>query len=167
MIYFATSRGKTYRVEVWKGPGGLRLRLDDRECPVDVLPVGPHHYSLLLDGRSYEIDVLQLDEGTVVLVNGQPFRVEVRGDQLPEAQAPQKSPAAPGGERAVTAPMPGKVMKLLVKPGESVKAGAGVLVIEAMKMENELKAPVTGIIAEIRTAEGKTVNGGEVLVVIQ
>jgi biotin carboxyl carrier protein len=63
--------------------------------------------------------------------------------------------------------MPGKVVKLLVKPGDAVKAGDGVIVVEAMKMENELKAPAPGTVKEIRVAEGKAVAAGEVLVVIE
>ncbi len=167
MTYIATSRGQTRRVEVQQEDGVFTVRLDDRDLPVDVLQVGPGHYSLLLDGRSYEIDILQLDEGTVVLVNGQPFRVEVQRADAFGAKARQAMSGAKAGERMVIAPMPGKVVKLLVTPGQTVEAGEGVVVIEAMKMENELKARVAGTIAEIRTEEGKTVNGGDVLVVIE
>ncbi len=168
MIYLAISRGQTRRVEVQEAEeGGLRVRLEGRECPVDVLQIGPHHYSLLLDGCHYEVDVLRLDEGTVVLVNGQPFRVDIRRDQAPGSKAWQETSAPAGAGRAVVAPLPGKVVKLLVKAGQRVEAGEGVVVVEAMKMENELKAPAAGTIAAIRTEEGKTVNGGEVLVVIE
>ncbi len=166
MAYIATSGGQRHRVEVHEEHGLFRVRLDDRVLPVDVLPVGPRHYSLLVDGRCYEIDILPLDEGTVVLVNGQPFRVEVQTDHPPGGKAAKERPEAEAGEHAVIAPMPGKVVKLLVTPGATVEAGEGVVVIEAMKMENELKAPVAGTIAEIRTEEGKTVNGGDVLVVL-
>ena len=65
------------------------------------------------------------------------------------------------------APMPGKVVTLLVKPGDVVRAGDGIVVVEAMKMENELKASVAGTVKEIRTEEGKAVNGGDVLVVLE
>jgi biotin carboxyl carrier protein len=167
MTYIVTSRGQTRRVEVREERGILTVRLDNRELPVDVLQVGLGHYSLLLDGRSYEIDILPLDEGTVVLVNGQPFRVEIRRDQAPEVKARRETPGAAASERAVVAPMPGKVIKLLVKPGESVEAGRGVVVIEAMKMENELKAPKAGTVTEIITKEGATVENGAPLVVVE
>ncbi len=166
MTYIATSRGQTRRVEIREERGSLRVRLDERDLPVDVLPVGPAHYSLLLEGRSYEIDILRLEEGTVVLVNGQPFRVELRREQAPAGTSHPEPPSAAATARAVIAPMPGKVLQLLVQAGDRVEAGEGVVVIEAMKMENELQAPVAGTIAEIRTDEGRTVAEGDVLVVL-
>jgi biotin carboxyl carrier protein len=165
--YIATSRDQTHRLEVHEDKHGLHVRLDNRDFPVDVLRVGPHLYSLLLDGRSYEIDVLEMEEAWLVLVNGQPFRVEIQRERELGGRSRRKKAAAEASEQTVIAPMPGKVVKLLVKPGDVVRAGDGIVVVEAMKMENELKASVAGTVKEIRTEEGKTVNGGDVLVVIE
>jgi biotin carboxyl carrier protein len=165
--YIATSREQTHRLEVHEDKHGLHVRLDNREFPVDVLRVGPHHYSLLLDGRSYEIDVLETEEASLVLVNGQPFRVEIQRERELGGRSRRKKATAEASEQTVLAPMPGKVTKLLVKPGDVVRAGDGIVVVEAMKMENELKASVAGTVKEIRTAEGNTVNGGDILVVLE
>ncbi len=167
MAYIATSGGREHRLDVRQDRDGLRVRLDDREFLVDLLRVDPALYSLLIGGRSYEIDVLETEEALVVLVDGQPFQVEIQDEQQRRLRAAAGKGETKTGKRIVTAPMPGKVVKLLVKPGDAVQPGDGVVVVEAMKMENELKASTAGTVKEIRVEEGKAVSGGEVLVVIE
>jgi biotin carboxyl carrier protein len=165
--YLATSREQTHRLEVQQERDKLGVSLDGRDFPADVLRIAPHHYSMLLDGRHYEVDVLEMEEASVVLVNGQPFRVEIRRERGRHGGPQPGKGEDQTSQQSVIAPMPGKVVKLLVKPGDVVREGDGVVVVEAMKMENELKARVAGTIAEIRTQEGTAVNGGDVLVVIR
>jgi glutaconyl-CoA/methylmalonyl-CoA decarboxylase subunit gamma len=167
MVYAATSGGKTHRLEVAAERDGLRVRLDEREYPLDVLPVGPSLYSLLIGGRSYEVDLIEVEGALMVLVDGQPFRVEIRREADRPAQGDGNLSAAPPREEVVSAPMPGKVTKLLVCVGQAVQPGDGIVVVEAMKMENELKASRRGTVREVRVAEGRPVNGGDVLVVIE
>ncbi len=167
MAYIASSRGQTHRLEVQQERDKLSVSLDGRDFPADVLRVAPHHYSMLLDGRHYEVDVLEMEEASLVLVNGQPFRVEIRRERERQGRPRREKGEDQANRQSVIAPMPGKVVKLLVKPGDVVQEGDGVVVVEAMKMENELKARVAGTVAEIRTQEGKAVNGGDVLVVIE
>ncbi|HYL79431.1 MAG TPA: biotin/lipoyl-containing protein, partial [Candidatus Acidoferrum sp.] len=88
-------------------------------------------------------------------------------EQMRHGRSQPRKMESQAGKKSVSAPMPGKVVKLLVKLGDVVREGDGIVVVEAMKMENELKAPAAGTIAEIRTQEGKAVNGGDVLVVIR
>jgi biotin carboxyl carrier protein len=167
MAYIAKSGGREHRLEVRSDRDGLRVRLDDQEILVDLLRVDATLYSLLIGGRSFEVDLLEVEEAFMVLVDGQPFRVEIQDEQERRLRAAVGKEAARAAKRAVTAPMPGKVVKLLVKPGDAVKTGDGVIVVEAMKMENELKAPAPGTVKEIRAAEGKAVGAGDVLVVIE
>jgi biotin carboxyl carrier protein len=167
MVYFARSGGREHRLDVRRDREGLHVRLDDREFLVDLLQVDPDLYSLLIGGRSYEIDVLETEDAFVVLVAGQPFRVEIQDEQQQRLRAAVGKGEAKVGKRVVTAPMPGKVVKLLVRPGDAVNPGDGIIVVEAMKMENELKAPASGTVKEIRVEEGKAVSGGDVLVVIE
>ena len=143
------------------------MRLDDREFHVDFLQVDPGLYSLLIGGRSYEIDLLKVEDAVMVLVNGQPFRVEIQDERERRLRAAAGKGELKAGRRAVAAPMPGKVVRLLVRPGDAVRAGDGIVVVEAMKMENELKAPAAGMVKEVRVEEGKAVSGGDVLVVIE
>ena len=167
MAYFARSGGQEHRVDVRRDGERLHVRLDDREFLVDFLRVDPALYSLLIDGRSYEIDVLESEDALMVLVDGQPFQVEIQEEQQRRLRAAAGKGETKSGKRIVTAPMPGKVVKLLVKPGDAVQPGDGVVVVEAMKMENELQASTAGTVKEIRVEEGKAVSGGEILVVIE
>lgn len=167
MVYFARSGGRDHRLDVRQGADGLRVRLDDREFHVDFLQVDAGLYSLLIGGRSYEIDLLEVDEALMVLVDGQPFRVEIQEERERRLRAAAGKGEVKAGKWVVTAPMPGKVVRLLVRPGDAVQPGDGIIVVEAMKMENELKAPAAGTVKEIRVEEGRAVGGGDVLVVIE
>lgn len=164
--YIATSREQTHRLEIHEDKHGLHVRLDNRDFPVDVLRVGPHLYSLLLDGRSYEIDVLEMEEASLVLVNGQPFRVEIQRERELGGRSRRKKATAEASEQTVIAPMPGKVVTLLVKPGDVVRAGDGIVVVEAMKMENELKATHPGVVQRIHVSPGSVVEKGAPLVTL-
>ncbi len=165
MRYTAISRGESHEVTVERVPQGWRVRVDNHELLADTLAVGASLYSLLIDDRSYEVDVLEMEGAFVVLVSGQPFRVELRQGQQAETRLGTTMRAGQG--ETVTAPMPGKIVRLLVRPGDTVQPGDGVVVIEAMKMENELKAVAGGRVREVRPTEGKAVNAGEVLVVME
>jgi biotin carboxyl carrier protein len=167
MPYFASSGGRDHRLDVRQAKDGLHVRLDDREFHVDFLQVDPGLYSLLIGGRSYEIDLLKVEDAVMVLVNGQPFRVEIQDERDRRLRAAAGKGELKAGRRVVAAPMPGKVVRLLVRPGDAVRAGDGIVVVEAMKMENELKAPTAGTVKEIRVEEGRAVSGGDVLVVIE
>lgn len=167
MAYIAKSGEREHRLDVRSEREELRVRLDDQEVLVNLLRVDSTLYSLLINGRSFEVDLLELEDAFMVLVDGQPFRVEIQDEQERRLRAAAGKDTARVAKRNVAAPMPGKVVKLLVKPGDAVKAGDGVIVVEAMKMENELKAPGPGTVKEIRVAEGKAVAAGEVLVVIE
>jgi len=167
MSYFAHSGGRDHRLDVRQENDGLHVRLDDREFHVDFLQVDPGLYSLLIGGRSYEIDLLEAEDAVMVLVNGQPFRVEIQEERERRLRAATGKGEVRAGKRAVVAPMPGKVVRLLVQAGDVVRAGDGVVVVVAMKMENELKAPASGRVKEIRAEEGKPVSAGDILVVIE
>jgi biotin carboxyl carrier protein len=167
MAYIAKSGGREHRLDVRSERDRLRVHLDGQEFLVDLLRVDSSLYSLLIGGRSFEVDLLEVEDAFMVLVDGQPFLVEIQDEQERRLRAAVGKEMARAAKRTVAAPMPGKVVKLLVKPGDAVKAGDGVIVVEAMKMENELKAPSPGTVKEIRVTEGKPVSAGEVLVVLE
>ncbi len=161
MAYIATSGGRTYRVDAHTDSDGLHVHLDDQAFPVDVLPVGPALYSILLNGRSYEVDCIEMEDAWIVLVDGQPFRVVLQDDRAP---AQQVSPARRTAGGSITAPMPGKIVKLQVAVGASVLPGAPVCVLEAMKMENELTTSAGGTVTAIHVRAGETVKAGQILI---
>jgi biotin carboxyl carrier protein len=165
--YLVTLDGREHRVEVADEGAMARVTVDGTAHTVDVRAPGPGLYSLLLDGRSVEAEVLEEEGALLVLVGGEAYRVELQDEARARRGVGQARGVAGRGPQQVTAPMPGKVVKLLVAVGDAVAAGQGVIVVEAMKMENELRAAAAGTVQSIPVEEGKTVNGGEVLVVIE
>jgi biotin carboxyl carrier protein len=148
----------------------LQVLVDGRTIEIDsgqlgsVLQVEAGVYSVLVDGTSYEIRILPSPEGLTVSVAGRRFAVEVRDPR----DASRNSRASIGsGRQNVTAPMPGKVVRVLVEKGDQVDVGQGLVVVEAMKMQNELKAARPGRVIEIRAREGETVGAGGILVVLE
>ena len=135
----------------------------DVELPdprADVRQPEPGVYSVLLDGRVYEARV----EPGAVVVNGRRFEIEVRD---PRTWTGARRAAGHARAEQVTAPMPGKVVRVLVGVGDSVEAGQGLLVVEAMKMQNEMKSSKAGRVASLAAREGAAVAAGEVLATIE
>jgi len=147
----------------------LRIERDGEDWIADgrrasVIEVEPGLYSVLLGSRSFEVRVEPIEEGMAVHIRGRRFVLEVSD--------PRKLSRAPGGvqregRQKVVSPMPGKVVRLLVGQGDAVEAGQGLLVVEAMKMQNEMKAPKAGRVAVLPVREGATVAAGEVLAEIE
>ena len=129
-----------------------------------VVRVEPGVYSVLHAGRSFEARVAAVAEGFSVEVNGRRFHVEVRD---PRNARRRLDAGLSGGRQNILAPMPGKVVRLLVQLGDAVDAGQGLVVVEAMKMQNEMKCAHAGTVREVRAAVGDTVSAGQVLVVIE
>lgn len=118
-------------------------------------------WSILIDGRSYAVASLGAGE---VSVNGRVFHVDVFD---PRELRGRRSAADSSGPQAVTAPMPGRVIRVLVEPGQQVAADEGLIVVEAMKMQNEMKAPRAGRVTALKTLAGATVSAGDILLVIE
>jgi pyruvate carboxylase subunit B len=120
-----------------------------------------------MGARSYEIAVERLGRGDqLVHVNGRAVNVSLLDPRRSADRRVDASPAGTTGPLTVRAPMPGRVVKVLVQPGDLVAARQGVVVVEAMKMENELRATRSGTVTEVRAREGQSVEAGTVLVVV-
>ena len=158
--------GRRYAVEVTRPPsprsgepgrdGAFLVSIDGREREVDVKETGGV-LSFLIGTKSYDVSIA----GGTVHVDGLPVEVLI----VPLGASGGQSGAE--GPQQVTAPMPGKIVKLLVKPGDRVEPRQGLVVVEAMKMENELRARAAGTVAEVRAVEGTTVEAGAILVILE
>lgn len=131
--------------------------------PADVREVEPGVFSILQDGASLEVRVAQEGAGYRVEVQGQPVAVEVRD---PRASTGRSGSAVAGGKQTIAAAMPGKVVRVLVEEGQDVAAGQGLIVVEAMKMQNEMKAAKAGKVSKIHVADGATVGAGQALITV-
>ena len=157
--------GAAGRIELLATAPECRFRLDDdAERTAQVELAEPCVYSILMDGRSYDARVEDTPEGAVVVViDGYRFEIDVRD---PRRMRHRGSGGSGEGVQNVVAPMPGKVVRVLVAPGDAVEAGQGLIVVEAMKMQNEMKAARAGSVLNVSAREGATVAAGEVLATI-
>jgi biotin carboxyl carrier protein len=139
--------------------GRYQLQIDGQTIEVDVARSGRTIYSIIEDGHQFEAMVDEKGaHGFDVLVAGRLFHLEAQDERtrLLAGQVAQ----VPTGPQTVMAEMPGKVVKLHVRAGDAVREGQGVVVVEAMKMENEIASPIEGVVREIAVAEGQTVEAG-------
>ncbi|HUQ49300.1 MAG TPA: biotin/lipoyl-containing protein [Terriglobales bacterium] len=166
IITDASGGTKTHRVEVLRSVENVvSYRVDGKAFDGDIASPVAGVLSILLAGNSYEA-VRDLHAGqSSVVVAGQRFEVEVSDPR--SLQARKVKAGASDGPKKITAPMPGKVVRIIVPEGGSVEAGQGVIVIEAMKMQNELKSPKKGVVRKLLSAEGDTVTAGQALAVIE
>ena len=157
--------GAQTRLELERTGDEYRFRLGDRdERRAQLAEVEPGVYSVLIDGRSYEAHAEPGADGAWITIRGRRFHVSIADPRRWTA----KRAGALGQEREnILAPMPGKVVRVLVEPGDTVKAGQGVIVIEAMKMQNEMKARRGGRVAAVPVREGETVGAGAILATIE
>jgi biotin carboxyl carrier protein len=159
--------GVTYTVELDEGNGtGLvRVRVDDREYVIDATNPAPGLYSLLVHGKVYNAAVWQRRGRREVQIGQWSTSVEVASAQT---QRPSAKPAAAlSGRQEITAPMSGRVIQVLVQPGQTVQAGESLVIIEAMKMETEIRAIAPGQVRNIQAAVDTAVEAGQLLLVIE
>lgn len=160
----AAGGGRAVPVEVTGGAGRYRVLVDGEVFEVDARRAGPGAWSLLLGGASWLADVTEQAGTAVVAVGGETHTVVV--EEATRYTIRTHGGAASAHGAVLAAPLPGKITHVAVKPGDEVKPGDTLLVIEAMKMENEFRAGTAGRVAEVRVAAGQAVNAGDVLVVI-
>jgi oxaloacetate decarboxylase alpha subunit len=155
----------TLEVDEGNGTGLIRVKVDDREYVIDATNPAPGLYSLLVRGKVYQAAVWQRRGRREVQVGQLSTSVEI----VPErSQRPSvKSTAVVAGRQEVTAPMAGRVVQVLVQPGQSVSEGDSLVVIEAMKMETEIRATGPGHVSIIQVNANTIVDAGQLLVVIE
>jgi biotin carboxyl carrier protein len=165
MIYEVSIGAKVYRVDLARNGEGWTCTLNGRQMPINVITIQGGTLSILLDGKSYEVkQEVTTAENNIVLGN-QRFATLVRDPR--SLQSRRITDAVGQGPRKITAPMPGKVVRIMAAPGAEVEAGQAVIVIEAMKMQNELKAPKSGVVKKINVAEGAAVDAGQALAEVE
>lgn len=148
------------------GPGLFDVRIGDQVHRVDAYRHDYGTVSLLVDGKSYSATLDERGARVHVRVKDSVFPMEILDEKkLRLRRAAAKFTAE--GKQTLTAPMPGKVVRVLVAMGDEVKEGQGLLIVEAMKMENELKSPKAGKVVELHVREGQTVEGNAKLCAVE
>jgi len=160
-----TADGRTHRVEVEPLTAGYRVTVDDQVWEVDVQTPSPGLRSFLIDGVSHLVSVSGDDGRFVIGVGGELHELRVEEAGRFAIRTRGGTAGAREGQTLV-APLPGKITHVAVAPGAVVNRGDTLVVIEAMKMENEFKAVAPGTVREVPVAVGQAVNAGDLLVVI-
>jgi biotin carboxyl carrier protein len=168
MAYIATLDDKTHKIEVQELEADhlFRITIDGVERTVDGRKLSGHIYSLLFDNRSFTLDVAGKDDTYTVACEGKSFRLRLI-DERRALRPGEGGGEGRGGGKQVRAFMPGKVVEVLVTVGDEVQKDQGVLVIEAMKMENEVRATVAGKVKDVRVSPGQAVESGELLIELE
>ena len=177
MKFIATMDGKRYEIGVRKDdvdPSQYEMEINGKSYSVDARRMPSQIVSLLMNGKSYDVDLERiakrndtLDGRIHVRVRGRVLRFEILDERRIKMREAQGILLEVGGVASIDSPMPGKVIKILRKAGDEVKQGDGIIVVEAMKMENELKAPKAGKVKEIKVKEGEAVEAGARLALIE
>jgi biotin carboxyl carrier protein len=154
--------GKMRVVEVYRVDNAWKISLDGEELDASAVEVAPNTFSVLLNGASHQIRVAPRADGTLTLHTG-------LAEYLAEVSDPRQwrgrkhGVVAVEGRQQIVAPMPGKVVRLLLQEGDAVEAGQGLLVVEAMKMQNEVRSPKAGKVEKLLAKENQAVNAGDIL----
>src|SRR5690606_34012680 len=169
MRYYATLPGQkeptVVEIELI-GEGRYALTIEGTRHEVDARTLPHGAVSLIADGRSYNVELEKVEDEVAVTVRGQTVRLDVANERRRRLRSAAAAFSAEGPQ-ILKAPMPGKVVKILVAAGDTVQQGQGLIVVEAMKMENELKSPKDGVISEVVASEGQAVESGAKLLVVE
>ena len=158
--YLATVEGQEYRVQV-EAEGAVTV--DGAPYEVDLQSIdGGFHYSLLAGAISLEVFVERCEDVCFVSIEGQRYQVKVE-DERQQRAGSRREAALAVGDAEVTSPMPGMVVAVLVEEGQQVRTGEGLLILEAMKMENEIRAPRNGLVQHLKVTPGQRVSHDELL----
>jgi biotin carboxyl carrier protein len=164
MRYFVTIDEREQAIDIETRPNGeLSVSIDGKVLDHDVVVLDDGSLSIRIDGKILDLTVEGTPPEVGVVASGHRAYVKVESDRL-RAAAAAKRGAGGGAEKGISAPMPGRVAKILVAVGDEVKPGQGVIVVEAMKMENELRAKGAGKVAEIHVKAGDAIDAGARLV---
>lgn len=163
MKYFARIAEREYEIDILDD----ELLVDGEPITVDLIQTGEAElYSLLYDGHSYEILIEAERFNYSVILRGEQVNVQVEDERTRKLNAGRRAPAVPDGEFAVRAPIPGLVVKVLVEAGQEVEEAEALLILEAMKMENEIRSPRAGTVKSIEAGGGQRVEQNAPLIIL-
>jgi biotin carboxyl carrier protein len=165
MIYDVTIDGKGYRLELHRADAGWQCRLDGREVQIDAVLTHRDVLSVLVGDKAYEIKRERTATDLHLWVGSARYLAELRDPR--SLRSRRDGAGDEHGPKKLVAPMSGKVVRILAREKAAVEAGQGIVVVEAMKMQNEIKSPKRGIVQKLAAAEGANVNAGDVLAIVE
>ncbi len=165
MKYYARIGSNEYEIDIDHNDN---VSVDGQPIAVDLLQSGaPELYSVLFGGRSYDMLIEPQRFDYTITFRGEQYQVQVEDERTRKLNTGRKAPAVPHGELAVKAPIPGLVVKVLVAEGDEVEDGQPLVILEAMKMENEIRSVRAGKVQAIKVDAGQRVEQNEVLLLLE
>lgn len=179
MTYEVAIGGRTYKIELQRPnnssitqqssetkstENAFSVHMDGRAVAADCVRVGDS-FSLIIDGKAFDVRVEHGQDNLRVSLGGKTYECSVRNPR--SLRTARRAAGTEGGPQKLSASMPGKVVRVLVRAGDPVTVGQGILVIEAMKMQNEVRSPGAGVLKSLSVKEGANVNAGEILAIIE
>jgi biotin carboxyl carrier protein len=165
MTYDVVIDGKAYRLELSRNGGAWECSLDGRAVNLDAVLTRRDVLSIVINGTAFEVKREASATDLHLWVGSARYTAEIRDPR--SLRVRKEAAAGTQGAKKLVAPMPGRVVRVLVREKSEIEAGQGVLVVEAMKMQNELKSPKKGVVQRIVTAEGANVNAGDILAIVE
>jgi biotin carboxyl carrier protein len=159
-----TIQGTQRSVELTHHGDRPRWEIDGKNLEADAIEISPGIYSVLVDGKSVEVRIERIGKQLRVVANSREYLAAIEDPR--ELRKNRDAAAQIEGRQDVVAPMAGKVIRTLVQSGDEVQSGQGLLIVEAMKMQNEIRSPKAGKVEQLKVVEGQTVNPGDIVVVI-
>jgi biotin carboxyl carrier protein len=175
MLYQVRVGQRSYRIELQNSEeppatpgastGRWRIRLGGRELLIDAAQAGANTLSLLMNGQSFELRRERLQDSLRILIRGTAYSVSIEDPR--SLRSRKRAGMDDAGPQKLVSSMPGKVVRVLAREGDAVAAGQGVVVVEAMKMQNEVRSPKAGTLVRMLAKPGKNVDAGEVLAIVE
>ncbi len=167
MAFIAKLGDQNYTVEIEEiGKSLYRVSVDGNEILVDGKKTGRSNYSLIINHRSFEVDVDIADTEYRVLVDGRTYHIDLMDERRMRVGGFQSGIQLQGRQH-ISVPMAGKVIAVLVNEGDHIEKGQGLVIVEAMKMENEVRSPIQAEVKEVKVKAGQAVESGELLLVVE
>lgn len=165
MTYEVEIEGEVYKIEIKEEKGSLIALINERPYRIEGIKMNKNTLSLFIDNKVYDVYFNIEKDNVNLCFSGKYFAARVSNERRVRRQKEKAGLVA--GKQLICSIMPGKVIKILVDPGKEVQPDEGLVVIEAMKMENEVRSPIKGIVKEIYVKEGQAVDTGEKLVLVE
>ncbi|MCU1298852.1 MAG: biotin carboxyl carrier protein [Acidobacteriaceae bacterium] len=165
MVYEIIIDGNKRRLELDRRSDEWECVLDGHEIPIDMVSTHADVLSLLIDGKTYEVKRERSASSQNIWIGNTCYQAEVRDPR--SLRGRNRAAGDDDGPKKLMAAMAGKVVRVLVAEKDEVDAGQGIIVVEAMKMQNEIKSPKKGVIQKVLVAQGGNVNAGDVLAVVE
>jgi len=168
MKYIARTQNKEFKIELEDRGDEVVAKIDGEIIPIQLSEIdGSHIYSALIGNRSFEIEIHHNETGYLVSHQGKTLKYRVEDERLAKLKQTLGDKPSDTHDKNLLSPMPGLIVSVEVTPGQKVKPGDGLFIIEAMKMENEIKARIEGVVKEIKVQEYQPVDKNQVLMIFE